>query len=153
MIIFIILMVFNIAWYNLSSAPISQVLKRYISFSSSSSQVLNLPGIEHEQDWRPDQQVIDNWENNAPFAHCPRGSNRKSAFMGILKNLVAANSHSFCTCPMDVTFIIITNLGGDKAPVSEQLYQLCGCRYVHIRLNTTLWPGWKWIYKVTMKLN
>ena len=71
--------------------------------------------------------------------------------MGKLKNLVAANSSSFCTCPIEVTFIIITNLGGDKAPVSEQLYKLCGCRYVHIRLNTTVWPGWNWIYKVTMK--
>jgi hypothetical protein len=74
-----------------------------------------------------------------------------SEIMGELKNLFAANSSSFCTCPMDVTFFIITNLGGDKAPVSEQLYQLCGCRYVHIRLNTTVWPGWQWIYKVTIK--
>jgi len=58
---------------------------------------------------------------------------------------------SFCTCPEEVTFILVTNMFADKFPVSEQLYKLCGCRYVHIRLleNKTAWPGWQWSYKVS----
>ena len=120
----IILIIFTL--YNSSSVLISQILKWYISSSSTNSQVHKSPGIEHEQYWKPDQQLIDYWENTAPFVHCPRGSNRKSEYMRKLTNLVVANSSSFCTCPMDVTFFIIsTNVDGDKAPVSEQLYQLC----------------------------
>ena len=101
-------------------------------------------------DWRPDQALIDKWENTAPFMHCPRGSNPKADVMMKmkLKNLIASNSSNFCTCPAAVTFLLVTNRPSTVVPVSEQLYQLCGCRYVHIRLNATLWPGWQWIYKV-----
>ena len=120
----------------------------YHQFRPDWGQVRKSPDIEHEKDWRPPQIAIDTWENTAPFLHCPRGSNRKAELMNKLKSLVASNTSSFCSCPTEVTFFLVTNMATGVLPVSEQLYQLCGCRYVHIRLNATLWPGWQWIYKV-----
>ena len=65
-----------------------------------------------------------------------------------LDDLVAANSSSFCSCPMEVTFLLVTNMAEGEYPVSEQLYKLCGCNYIHIRLNeTTAWLGMTWNYK------
>ena len=61
---------------------------------------------------------------------------------------MAANVSDFCSCPEELTFLLVTNMAGDKFPVAEQLYHLCGCRYVHIRLDKTAWPGWQWSYKV-----
>ena len=106
------------------------------------------PGVSHAQDWAPPQDDIDYWENRAPMVHCPHGSDRRSGMLDKLNKLVAANVSGFCSCPEELTFLLVTNMAGDKFPVAEQLYQLCGCRYVHIRLDKTAWPGWQWSYKV-----
>ena len=82
------------------------------------------------------------------MVHCPHGSDRRSELLDKLNKLVAANVSDFCSCPEELTFLLVTNMAGDKFPVAEQLYQLCGCRYVHIRLDKTAWPGWQWSYKV-----
>ena len=121
----------------------------WYSSVSDTGQARKSPGISHAQDWAPSQQDIDYWENRAPMVHCPHGSDRRVEILGKLKQVLASNTSSFCSCPSEVTFLLVTNMAGDKFPVSEQLYQLCGCRYVHIRLdNRTAWPGWQWSYKV-----
>lgn len=66
-----------------------------------------------------------------------------------LEKLVATNLSDFCSCPEELTFLLVTNMAADKFPVAEKLYQLCGCRYIHIRLDKTAWPGWQWSYKVS----
>ena len=128
----------------------------YLSWVSTPSLTNNVhdrlsPGISHSQDLAPSHQSINSSENGAPFIHCPHGSHRRIELLDKLKYLVASNMSSFCTCPEEVTFILVTNMFADKFPVSEQLYKLCGCRYVHIRLleNKTAWPGWQWSYKVS----
>jgi len=100
-------------------------------------------------DWAPSQEALDTWRNTAPLVHCPHGSDRRQEILDKLKSLIASNSSSFCTCPTEVTFLLLTNKASQFLPVSEQLYKLCGCNYVHIRLNSTEWPGWQLSYKVS----
>ena len=88
-------------------------------------------------DWVPSQESLDTWRNTAPLVHCPHGSDRRQEMLDKLKSLIASNSSNFCTCPTEVTFLLLTNKASQFLPVSEQLYRLCGCKYVHFRLLLT----------------
>ena len=105
--------------------------------------------ISHAVDWAPKQKAKDNWKNTAPFLHCPHQSDRRVELLAKMNSLASSQNSSFCSCPTDVTFLLLTNVAADVSPVAEKLYQLCGCRYVHIRLNKTAFPvPWQLIYKV-----
>ena len=132
---------------------VSLFIAYYLSFFlkySKSENIKTTPNVTHTVDWAPKKEAIDNWENTAPFIHCPHGSNRRVELFAKLNSLASSNTSSFCSCPTDVTFLLVTNMAADVFPVSEQLYQLCGCRYVHIRLDRTVWPSWQWSYKVSL---
>ena len=121
----------------------------YRSSVSDSEQASQSPSISHAQDWAPDKKTIDDWKNKAAFLNCPIGSDRRKELLGKLNNLATSKVNNFCTCPQEVTFLVMTNMPADVFPVSEQIYRLCGCKYVHIRLdNKTAWPGWQYSYKV-----
>eukprot|EP00092_Neocalanus_flemingeri_P002618 GFUD01002805.1.p1 GENE.GFUD01002805.1~~GFUD01002805.1.p1 ORF type:complete len:310 (+),score=76.06 GFUD01002805.1:38-967(+) len=128
------------------------------SYKSSEAQIdiaRKSPNTSQEQEWAPQQQDIDQWENNAPFLHCPHGSDRRNEGLTKFKELVAANESSFCSCPSEVTFLLVTNLPEDQSPDSEHLYRLCGCNYAHVRLDSeSAWLGmqWNFKYKVTPAL-
>ena len=126
-----------------------QLVRMWYRYSGKDTeQISRHPNISYEHDWKPSQKALDYWENKASIVHCPHRSDRRTELLEKLEYLVATNESS-CVCPSEITFFLVTDIATHKIPVSEKLYQLCGCRYVHIRLdNKTEWPGWQWSYKV-----
>lgn len=140
------LVLFYISAITLSGYYLSHIRKAKNSPVENKNQEFNSwEGL----DWAPPQEALDMWQNKAPLVHCPRGSDMRKEILERLDSLVSSNSSRFCTCSADVTFLLLTNKDSDFLPVSEKMYKLCGCRYVHIRLNATEWPGWQLSYKVS----